>query len=94
MLSAGARREQAAARATFQDKNLGSIKHSLKHGIPGIAGHAISPDSTTGCTGQGSQGSGSLALHPLGCGVWKWPEAELAMASPCQDRRPVCSAVS
>lgn len=94
MLSAGARREQAAARVTFQDKSPSSIVPSLKHGVRGIVGHAISPDNTAGCTGLGSQGNGSLALHPLECGASKWPGAELAMASPYQDRRPVCSAVS
>lgn len=81
-------------RTTFQDKKLSSIEHSLTHGIPGIVGYAIGLDCAPGCTGQGSQGSGSLALRPLECGAWKWPEAELATASPCQDRHPVCSAVS
>lgn len=81
-------------RVTFQDKKPSSIVHSLRHGVYGIVGHATSLDSTPRCTGLGSQGSGSLALRPLGCGVWKWPEAELATASPCQDRHPVCSAAS
>lgn len=78
----------------FKTKKLSSIEQSLKHGISGLVGYETGLDGAAGCIGQGSQGSGSLALCPLECGAWKWPEAELAMVSPCQDRHPVCSAVS
>lgn len=53
-------------RATFQGKkHLSNIQHSLKHGLLGLVGYAVGPEGVPGCTGQGSQGSDSLALWPL-----------------------------